>query len=351
MAPVVLALRQHAWAQVRVVATAQHRHLLDQVLQVFEIVPDLDLDLMMADQSLATLSARLIEALDRVYADESPDLVLAQGDTTTVLMAALSAFYRQVPFGHVEAGLRTGNLRLPFPEEMNRVLAARLGVLHFAPTERAAACLRQEGVDPGSVFVTGNTVIDSLLSVAEQATMPAAVPWNPRSRLILLTAHRREHFGAALKGLFGAIRELVNRHPDVELLYPVHPNPNVRGSAYAELGGHPRIHLSDPLDYLSFVAAMKAAHLILTDSGGIQEEAPALATPVLVMRNDTERPEAVEAGVVRMVGTDGDRLLTEAGRLLDDNAAYRAMARGVSPYGDGHAAARIVDHCRRFLGT
>ncbi len=345
MAPVVQALRRTSWADVRVLATAQHREMLDQVLRLFAIEPDVDLDLMRPDQSLPELTARLLTALDRSLATEAPDIVLGQGDTTTVLVTALACFYRRVPFGHVEAGLRTWDYDNPFPEEMNRVVAGRLARWHFAPTDGARANLLREGTPEDRIFVTGNTVIDALLQIAARE-LPVGVTLHPACRLILVTAHRRESFGPPFEDLCRAIRAVVDRNPDVEVLYPVHPNPNVRRVVGRVLADHPRIHLTDPLDYGPFVMAMKQAYLVLTDSGGVQEEAPALGRPVLVMRAETERPEAIQEGVVRLVGTDFTTITTETQRLLDDAAAYRAMARGVSPYGDGHAAARIVEVLR-----
>ena len=341
MAPVILALRREPWARVRVLATAQHRRMLDQVLGLFAIAPDVDLDLMRPDQDLADLTARMLTALDASLREERPDVVLAQGDTTTVLATGLACFYRRIAFGHVEAGLRTGDLANPFPEEMNRTVASRLARFHFAPTSAARASLLREGIPDAAIHVTGNTVIDALLQVAEQQ-VPIGVALDPAQRLILVTAHRRESFGAPLREAFGALRTLADRNHDVQVLYPVHLNPNVSGPAREILGGHPRIVLCAPLEYAPFVSAMKRSVLILTDSGGVQEEAPALGKPVLVLRDETERPEAVAEGVVKLVGTKAERILAEAQRLLDDPRAYAAMARGVSPYGDGHAAERIV---------
>ena len=347
MAPVVQELRRRPWARVRVVATAQHRQMLDQVLGLFGIEPDVDLDLMRPNQALADLTARMLTSLDAVLEREQPAAVLAQGDTTTVLTTALACFYRRIPFGHVEAGLRTGDLGYPFPEEMNRSVAGRLARLHFAPTESARANLRREGIVE-SVHVTGNTVIDALLQVAaREAPPPEGVPED--RRLVLVTAHRRENFGEPLRQICRALLALADANRDVHVLYPVHLNPNVAGVVRPALGGHPRITLCDPLDYLPFVTAMKRSTLILSDSGGVQEEAPALGKPVLVLRAETERPEAVEAGVVKLVGTDAGVIVSEAQRLLDDQVAYRAMARGVSPYGDGHAAERIADVLQSVL--
>jgi UDP-N-acetylglucosamine 2-epimerase (non-hydrolysing) len=345
MAPVILALEREGWAATRVLATGQHRQMLDQVLEAFGIEADIDLDLMQPNQDLAGLTARMLTSMDRVLKAEQPFAVLAQGDTTTVMVTALACFYLGIPFGHVEAGLRTGDMRRPFPEEMNRVLAGRLARWHFAPTESARANLLREGIADEEIHVTGNTVIDALHTVA--ARTPASEARESR-RLILVTAHRRESFGEPLVQVCRAIRELVDRNADVDVLYPVHRNPNVAGPVEQLLGNHPRIRLTGPLDYVPFVAAMKSAHLILTDSGGVQEEAPALGKPVLVLREETERPEAVAAGVVQLVGTDASQIVAAAQRLLDDAAAYRAMAQGVSPYGDGHAAGRIVEVLRRF---
>lgn len=341
MAPVILALRATTWARPYVLLTAQHRELLDQVMRLFGIEADADLNIMRPNQQLPALTAQLITALDTALSMAKPDAVLAQGDTTTVLCTALASFYRRIPFGHVEAGLRTGDLDYPFPEEANRVLASRLARWHFAPTASSRSNLLREGIDPAAIHVTGNTVIDALLDVAPRAR-GIDLSFAEGRRLVLLTAHRRENFGAPLARVFGAVRELVDRFGDIAVLYPVHPNPNVREPAERLLGGHPRIKLVPPLDYEPFVAAMKASFLVLTDSGGVQEEAPALAKPVLVLRKETERPEAVDAGVVRLVGTDPEQILAEASTLLIDASAYRRAAKGVSPYGDGRAAARIV---------
>lgn len=341
MAPVILALRNCQNISCCVLATAQHRHMLDQVMKVFDIKPDIDLDIMRPNQTLTALTARLLSGLDDVLVGETPDVVLAQGDTTTVMTAALACFYRRIPFGHVEAGLRTWDMQNPFPEEMNRVISGRLAKWHFAPTESSRQNLLREGVSDTDIVVTGNTVIDALLSVMNRdVELPVAL--DPTKRLILVTAHRRENFGEPFERVCNAVLALLERNPDVQVLYPVHPNPNVRETAHRLLGPHPRAVLCDPLDYLPFVAAMKRAYLILSDSGGVQEEAPALGKPVLVLRHETERPEAVREGVVKLVGTDFDTIVSEAQQLLDDKSAYAKMARGVSPYGDGLAAERIV---------
>lgn len=347
MAPVVQALRQASWAETRLLATAQHRDLLDQALSLFGMRADIDLDLMRPDQRLPELTARLLGALDGVFQQEAPDIVLAQGDTTTVMAAAVAAFHHGVPFGHVEAGLRTGNLANPYPEEMNRVVADRLAHWHFAPTESARATLLAEGAPAARVHMTGNTVIDALRSVADRDVPFAGGDPDPGRRLILVTAHRRESFGRRLERMCEAVRAIADRNPDVAVLYPVHPNPAVRETASRVLAGHPRIRLCAPMSYAPFVTAMKRAYFILTDSGGVQEEAPALGTPVLVMRDETERPEAVQQGVARLVGTRVETITAEAQRLLDDPEARRAMAKGVSPYGDGRAAGRIVGALER----
>lgn len=349
MAPVILALKHDPLFEVRVLATAQHRDMLDQVMKVFDIEPDIDLDIMRPNQALSTLTARLLIDLDKVFISEKPVAVLAQGDTTTVLAVALACFYHKIPFGHVEAGLRTWDMQNPFPEEMNRVVAGRLAKWHFAPTESSRQNLLREGIADEDIVVTGNTVIDALLSVVDRE-LKLPVELDPSKRLILVTAHRRENFGEPFERVCRALLVLLERNPDVQVLYPVHPNPNVRDTAHRLLGTHPRVVLCEPLDYLPFVAAMKRAYLILSDSGGVQEEAPALGKPVLVLRHETERPEAVEEGVVKLVGTDFDVIVAEAQRLLDDDAVYRAMARGVSPYGDGHAAARIINVLKEYLG-
>ncbi|WP_322013582.1 non-hydrolyzing UDP-N-acetylglucosamine 2-epimerase [Paraburkholderia sp. J12] len=348
MAPVILALREEQWADVKVLATAQHRGMLDQVLDHFKIVPDIDLNIMRPNQSLTELTARLLVELNQVFLDEKPAAVLAQGDTTTVMAVALACFYHDIPFGHVEAGLRTGDLRSPFPEEANRVIAGRLAKWHFAPTESSRRNLANEGTASSDVYVTGNTVIDALLMTASQATDLAIAP-APDKRMILVTSHRRENFGAPFQSICRALRTVAERNPDVAILYPVHPNPNVRNVAHEMLGGLDNVTLCEPLDYAPFIAAMKRAHFIISDSGGVQEEAPALAKPVLVLREETERPEAVEQGVVRLIGTDYETIVTAAQELLDNPAAYSQMARGVSPYGDGQSSARITQILRNYF--
>lgn len=341
MAPVILALQNEPDFDVKVLATAQHRHILDQVLTFFSIIPDIDLNIMRPNQTLTTLTARLLLDIDEVLLKEQPDVVLVQGDTTTVMTVALACFYHRILIGHVEAGLRTGDMLNPFPEEANRVITGRLARWHFAPTETSRQNLLREGIPEFDVFVTGNTVIDALLMTAERV-LDVGVELDPEKRLVLVTSHRRENFGEPFRAICRALRTLAESNPTIEILYPVHPNPKVHDVAYSMLGDVANIRLCAPLDYAPFIAAMKRAYLVISDSGGVQEEAPALGKPVLVLRDETERPEAVEMGVVRLVGPHEDRILAEAQKLLDDPTAYAAMARGVSPYGDGKAAQRIV---------
>ena len=348
MAPVILALKKEPWANVRVLATAQHRHMLDQVNEFFGIDPDIDLNIMRPNQALTTLTARLLLELDDVLQAERPDAVLVQGDTTTVMTVALACFYHRIPIGHVEAGLRTWDMQNPFPEEANRVIAGKLARWHFAPTEGSRQNLLKEGVPDSEIIVTGNTVIDALLMTASK-DLELAVPLDPTKRLVLVTSHRRENFGEPFRNICRALRTLAENNPEVQFLYPVHPNPNVKDVAHEFLAGLQNVTLCEPLDYAPFIAAMKRAYIILTDSGGVQEEAPALGKPVLVLRDETERPEAVEQGVVKLVGPNYERIVEEAQRLLDDETAYKAMARGVSPYGDGHAAERIVKTLREHF--
>lgn len=341
MAPVILALKNEPWADVRVLATAQHRHMLDQVLNFFGIEPDIDLDIMRPNQALTTLTARLLLDLDDVLLAERPDAVLAQGDTTTVMTVALASYYHRIPFGHVEAGLRTWDIGNPFPEEANRVIAGRLARWHFAPTASSRQNLLREGVCEKDIVVTGNTVIDALLMTAEK-DLVLPVELDPDKRMVLVTCHRRENFGEPFREVCRALRALAEQNDDIQILYPVHPNPNVHNVAHEMLGGCNNIILCDPLDYAPFIAAMKRASFVISDSGGVQEEAPALGKPVLVLRHETERPEAVDHGVVKLVGPNYEQILGQAQLLLDDRAAYQSMARGVSPYGDGKGAGRIV---------
>lgn len=347
LAPVIHCLRNAAWADVRVLSTAQHRELTDRMAAWFGIVPDRDLDLMRDGQTVADLLARAIAAVHDELRHQPPACVLAQGDTTTVLATALACHYLRIPFAHVEAGLRTGDVHEPYPEELNRIHAARLATLHFAPTELARQNLRAEGVPDAQIHVTGNTAVDALQwTSARLADRPWPVPAG--RRLLLVTAHRRESFGAPLRRLCAALRQLATRG-DVAILFPVHPNPQVRDIVHAELADQPAIELHEPLDYPDMVRAMQACTLLLTDSGGLQEEAPTLGKPVLVLRPATERPEAVAAGLARIVGRDPVQIVAAANELLDDPVAYAAMARRGTPFGDGHAAERITAHLDQFL--
>ena len=332
----------------RVLATAQHRQMLDQVLSFFGIEPDIDLNIMRPNQALTALTARLLLELDEVLLAEKPDVVLAQGDTTTVMTVALACFYHRIPFGHVEAGLRTWDMQNPFPEEANRVIAGRLARWHFAPTESSRQNLLREGVSDADITVTGNTVIDALLMTASKE-LEVGIALDATKRLVLVTSHRRENFGEPFRNICRALKTLAERNPDIQILYPVHPNPNVKDVAHEMLGNCGNVILCEPLDYAPFVAAMKNAYLIISDSGGVQEEAPALGKPVLVLREETERPEAVEMGVVKLVGPNYGRIVEEAQLLLDDATAYGAMARGVSPYGDGKGAERIVRKIKEYF--
>ncbi|PWT99258.1 MAG: UDP-N-acetylglucosamine 2-epimerase (non-hydrolyzing) [Terriglobia bacterium] len=355
LCPLVRELRSRDGFTVRVCVTAQHRGMLDQVLEAFRIVPDCDLDVMRPGQTLSGLTARILEALEPVLASESPNMVIVQGDTTTTLAGALAAFYHRIPVAHVEAGLRTGDLAQPFPEEMNRLLTGRIADLHFAPTAGSGKNLLSEGVPKERVHITGNTGIDAVLYVRdalETGALPAAEwPMLDRARrLIVVTSHRRENFGDGFIREMHALARIAAR-PDVELVYPVHRNPNVLGPAHELLGGRPNIHLIEPLSYVPFVDLMRRAALIITDSGGIQEEAPSLGKPVLVLREKTERPEAVEAGTVKLVGTDEERIVAESVRLLDDAEEYTRMTRIHNPYGDGQACRRIGEILAEYFSA
>jgi UDP-N-acetylglucosamine 2-epimerase (non-hydrolysing) len=349
LCPVVLYMKSRpAEFDVRVAVTAQHRQMLDQVLEVFRVVPDYDLNSMTPGQTLTSSTARILAALEPVMADAKPDMVFVQGDTTTTFCGALAAFYARIPVGHIEAGLRTGDLAQPFPEEMNRVVTGRLAAIHFAATEGARRNLVRENVTPETIHVTGNSGIDALLNVRDrlasgelkgQADL-AKFGCDPARRLIVVTAHRRESFGGGFENICRAL-QIIARRNDVEIVYPVHRNPNVMGPVQRYLDGLPNVHLIEPLEYVPFVDLMRRAYLLLTDSGGIQEEGPSLGKPVIVMREKTERPEAVEAGTVRMAGADEERIITEVTRLLDAPGARDAMSRVHNPYGDGHASERI----------
>lgn len=362
MAPVVKALEQADGIASKVLVTAQHRQMLDQVLGLFDIQPDYDLDIMKANQDLYDVTSRILLGLREPLKECAPDLVLVHGDTTTCFAAGLAAFYQSIPVGHVEAGLRTGNMKAPFPEEANRSLIGRIAQLHFAPTETAKANLLRENVDPGSIVVTGNTVIDALLDVqqklrghdpSEWPSLPAKTTdaiLNKRGKFILITGHRRENFGQGFVNFCNALKQIAQHDPDWLLVYPVHLNPNVQKPVYDILSDCPNIHLIEPQDYLPFVWLLDKCDLVITDSGGIQEEAPSLGKPVLVTREVTERPEAVDAGTVMLVGTDPKQIVDNTLNILTNEALYRKMSEAHNPYGDGKAAGRIVESIRRFLG-
>jgi len=359
LAPVIQELRTHAGIKPVVCVTGQHREMLDQVLSLFKIQPDYDLNIMQANQSLFDITGQALSKIEMVLKDERPDLVLVQGDTTTAFVGALASFYQKIPVGHVEAGLRTYNKYSPFPEEMDRVLIDHLADLCFVPTKRAQQNLLREGVAKEGIFVTGNTVIDALLWVMQR--LPSSIPQELEPLLgsgsqlscrglILVTGHRRENFRQGLENICQALCEIVKRNNDVEIVYSVHLNPNVREPVFRILRNVPRIHLIEPLGYLPFVQLMRLAYLILTDSGGIQEEAPTLGKPVLVMRNVTERPEGIKAGAARLVGTNVAAIVEATQQLLDDEQDYEQMAKAVNPYGNGKAAKRIVDILLGWIG-
>jgi len=355
LCPLVTALRTHTstrhW-QTLVCVTAQHRQMLDQVLGAFEITPDFDLDMMKPGQTLTGLTARLLSGLEPIFAEVQPALAIVQGDTTTTLAGTLAAFYARVPIAHVEAGLRTFDLQAPFPEEMNRVLTGRLASLHFAATAWAAENLLREGVPKDSVEVTGNTGIDAVLAIRDSIERGRytglSVPVDESKKLIVVTAHRRESFGEGFVRICQALAEIAAR-PDVQIIWPVHPNPNVQSAVDQYLRGQSSVTLIEPLDYLPFVDLMRRAYLLITDSGGVQEEGPSLGKPILVLRDKTERPEAVHAGTVKLVGTDRERIVKEATALLDNPGEYERMARLHNPYGDGQACARIAERLSKFL--
>jgi UDP-N-acetylglucosamine 2-epimerase (non-hydrolysing) len=362
LCPLISALRAHSsssWLQTIVCVTAQHRQMLDQVLSVFDVVPDHDLDVMQRDQTLTQLASRLLSALAPVIAQVKPSLVVVQGDTTTTFCGALAAFYAGVPVAHVEAGLRTFDMCAPFPEEMNRVLTGRLAALHFAATDWAAGNLLRDGVPSDCILVTGNTGIDAVLTTrdalqngrASGLSLPGlSIPPNGNRKLVLVTAHRRESFGDGFLRICQAISALASRD-DVQIVWPVHPNPHVRNIVDETIRGRPNVLLLEPLEYLPFVDLMRRAYLVITDSGGVQEEGPSLGKPILVLRDKTERPEAVQAGTVKLVGTDRNAIVSEAVRLIEDRAEYDRMARLHNPYGDGHASVRIAGRIASYLAS
>lgn len=350
MAPVYEALKATPGLDVRVAVTAQHREMLDQVLRLFGIEPEYDLNVMKPGQGLTEITAAVLAGLKPVLEEYTPDLLLVHGDTTTTLSTSLAAYYQQIPVGHVEAGLRTGNIYSPWPEEINRKITGAIARLHFAPTEKAASNLKSEAVEEDQISITGNTVIDALLEVVERlekdpqqsAAFDVEFGIDPTKRLILVTGHRRESFGGGFERICSALATIAKRE-DVQIIYPVHLNPNVKGPVEISLGALERVRLIPPQDYLPFVHLMRRADIILTDSGGVQEEAPSLGKPVLVMRDTTERPEAADAGTVKLVGTNADLIVRETAMLLDDQAVYEAMSRAHNPYGDGLASERIRD--------
>lgn len=356
LCPVILKLREDPGRfDVQVCVTAQHRGMLDQVLDVFEVRPDFDLDLMLPGQTLFQSTSRILAALDPVLDSAKPDMVLVQGDTTTTFCGALAAFYKNVTVGHVEAGLRTWDMRQPFPEEMNRVLTSRLAALHFAPTEAAAQNLRNEGVPAQAINVTGNTGIDAVLYVRDRLVDGTlqGLPWtvlDSTKKLIVVTAHRRESFGEGFESICRALARIADR-ADVQIVYPVHPNPNVQDPVNRLLAKHPYVRLIEPLSYVPFVDLMRRAYFLITDSGGVQEEGPSLGKPILVMRDKTERPEAVAGGAVKLVGTDEERIFAAASELLDDPSAMESMKRVHNYYGDGHASERIASLIGSFGKT
>ena len=343
LCPLVNELRGRRDMQTVVCVTGQHREMLGMVLDVFGVKPDYDLAVMKDAQTLFDITNAVLRGLEDVLRKESPDIVLVQGDTTTTFAAALAAFYLHIPVGHVEAGLRTYNMESPFPEEFNRQAVSLVSRFHFAPTERAKENLLREGKAPDTIFVTGNTAIDALKTTVRSEYTHPELTWAEGSRLILITAHRRENLGEPMEHMFRAIRRVMDEHPDTKAIYPIHMNPRVREIAERFLGGDDRIHIIEPLDVLDFHNFLARCHLVLTDSGGIQEEAPSLGKPVLVMRGTTERPEGIEDGTIRLVGTEEETIYREFSRLLTDRAAYGAMAHAANPYGDGRACERIAD--------
>lgn len=345
MAPVVHTLSSDERFEVIITVTAQHREMLDQFLRFFEMQPRYDLNIMREGQTLADITSKAVKGIDKVLRDEKPDLILVQGDTTTAFVGALVAYYHKIPCGHIEAGLRTKDKFAPFPEEINRRLIGAIADLHFAPTQGAKRNLLNEGVNEGNIFVTGNTVVDALLWTLKRLPEPS----KGKAKMILVTAHRRENWGEPMERICRALRRIADKFPDVRIVFPMHKNPVVRKVAYREMGGHERIQLCEPPDYFEFVRLLRDSYLIVTDSGGVQEEAPTLGKPVLVLREKTERPEAVEAGVVKIVGTDEERIVDEVSKLITDDSAYKAMQRPVNPYGDGKASQRIKQAILHFF--
>ncbi|WP_163539119.1 UDP-N-acetylglucosamine 2-epimerase (non-hydrolyzing) [Gracilibacillus sp. YIM 98692] len=350
MAPLVLELQKRPEQfEAIVTVTAQHREMLDQVLEIFDVTPDHDLNIMKARQTLAQITTRALEGLDQVMQEAKPDIVLVHGDTTTTFAASVAAYYNQIAVGHVEAGLRTWNKYSPYPEEMNRQLTGVMADLHFAPTNKAKQNLSNENKEEDTIFVTGNTAIDALSTTVDENYSHAVLEEVGNKRLVLMTAHRRENLGENMQQMFRAIKRLVEEHEDIHVVYPVHLNPVVQETANQILGDHPRISLIEPLGVVDFHNFASRAHLILTDSGGVQEEAPSLGVPVLVLRDTTERPEGIDAGTLKLAGTDEDHIFSLANELLSDEEAHRKMARASNPYGDGKASERIAEAIRYFF--
>lgn len=347
MCPVIKELKKRKELETVVCVTGQHKEMLDQVLKIFEVVPDYNLEIMKKNQDLFDITEAILKRMKEILVYEKPDIVLVHGDTSTTFAVALSCYYLQIPIGHVEAGLRTYNLYSPFPEEFNRQATGIVAEYHFAPTTLARENLLKEGKKSEQIFVTGNTVIDALKTTVRDDYSHSEIEWAKNSRMILLTAHRRENIGQPMQQVFKAIRSVVEENKDIKLIYPAHKNPKVQEIAYEYLGNHERIHIIEPLDVIDFHNFIANAYLILTDSGGIQEEAPSLGKPVLVMRDTTERPEGVEAGTLRLVGTDTKVVYEALGELLDNEDAYKAMSKAVNPYGDGYASIRIADIIER----
>ncbi len=343
MAPILKHLEERKEIQSLICVTAQHRHMLDQCMDLFQLRADFDLNIMKPGQSLTEITTSILTHLKEVLKRVKPDLLLVQGDTSSAMAGALAAFYEKIPVGHVEAGLRTGDIYSPWPEEMNRKLISSLASLHFAPTELSKMNLLKEGVPSDRIFVTGNTVIDALFYTLQHSSEPKLEFLDPRKKLILVTGHRRENFGEGFQSICRAI-ETISKRSDVQIVYPVHLNPHVQAPVKSILGGSKNIHLMEPVDYITFVFLMKLSYLILTDSGGVQEEAPSLGKPVLVMREVTERPEALAAGTAKLVGTDEETIVREIEKLLENSGEYQQMAQAHNPYGDGHAAKRIIQH-------
>jgi UDP-N-acetylglucosamine 2-epimerase (non-hydrolysing) len=351
LAPLIVHLRKESWAEVRVLATAQHRELLDQVLTIFSINPDIDLNIMEHDQSLSLLTSKLLDKFDSILSSENPDIVLAQGDTTSAMVAALSCFYKKIPFGHLEAGLRTYDIHNPFPEEFNRQLIGKISKWHFAPTELAMNNLVNENISKQDILVTGNTGIDALL-MASAMLEGRELKKEHGKRLLLVTAHRRENFGTPIQNICEALKIIASQHKDIKILFPVHPNPNIRQKVHQILNGCENIILSPPLGYREFIEALNKAYFVITDSGGIQEEAPSIGKPVLILRNETERPEALEFSISKLVGTEKNKIIHCVNKLLLDDNYYKKIARPVNCYGDGRASERIINFIsNKFLLT